>query len=136
MQYNIAAILRKDAFTVQAVFPGSDNRYTYVTNDKSLKVNDFAVVIVPNGAMKIVKIVEIDKGCVFPRELDTDYKWLVSKIDMTAYEENKRINDELVQVVEDARREHFRRQVTEKLLNDLPPETQKLLESKLNQISE
>ena len=55
MEKNIAALMREDTRTVEVVFSGSGQHYTYIT-DVPLEPGDF-VVVYARGELKVVEVV-------------------------------------------------------------------------------
>lgn len=63
---------------------GDQPRYTYMSNDESVKPGDQAIVKTRDGKYKIVFIVYINNG--FRPKPGIKYTWLVQKIDSTIYD--------------------------------------------------
>lgn len=95
-KHNIAAFLREDdAHTVGVVFESTAKVYTYVV----LKTMDLSVtdmVVVPAGDKYMVgRVIRVDQTVNLKPTDTIEYKWVVCKVDFTAYEaltaENKRL---------------------------------------------
>lgn len=97
--------------TVSVVFKNDNGgiagkAYTYKVHltDK-VEADDYVVVNV--GTLKIAKIIEVHDVPKIDYDSDIDYKWIVSKIDLTGY--NERIEREKGALDEIKRAEHKKR---------------------------
>lgn len=100
---NIAAIMRDDATTVEVNFGITcEGHYTYITSIK-LEVDDY--VVVPNKSstgFTVGQVVAVHDDLQLPPNSDITFKWVVSKVDTTAYKENMERNATIEQAVAEA----------------------------------
>lgn len=83
---NLSSLLTvKDLKTIKVKLPGTNTIYTYKTIDTSIKVDEFVVISFNDALVKIARVMEIDS--VPDLSKDLDYKWIVQKVDFTAYHE-------------------------------------------------
>lgn len=59
--------------------------YTYKTLDDSIVVGDAVVVDAPHGGFVVVNVVEVHETAMMSAEDGINYKWIVCKVDATAY---------------------------------------------------
>ncbi len=69
--------------TVRVSFHDSARKYTYKTTELNFKRGDRAVVVDPRGEFKVVTIMGVDAE---PQIFDFELKWIVCKVDTTAYD--------------------------------------------------
>lgn len=67
--------------------PGYDKQYHYLTDDLSIKVDDYCIVVAPSGAPAVVKVYEAN---AVSSRFDP-LKMILCKIDMDTYREKQRI---------------------------------------------
>jgi hypothetical protein len=83
--------------------------YTYkIAKSVGIKVHDRCVVMVPGG-LKIVRVVKVDETPDIDIDAGHDYKWVVQKIDLEAYQaqidKEKMFADTMLQVERAKQRE-------------------------------
>lgn len=78
----------------------AQKQYTYKTN-LDVAQDDYCVVQTPEGKFETVRVVEVD---VVPIGV-YEYKWLVAKLDFTAFETVKTVEAEVKQILIDDARE-------------------------------
>lgn len=131
MDKNIAALMRRDARTVHVVFRSNSEsncgwgtkRYTYVSH---LELQPGDQVIVPMGygtkeleqssVTTIAWVKAVDDTVKIEPNSDITYKWVISKIDMTAHEANMQHNMDIEAMVADAYRESLRASFSTRVL--------------------
>jgi hypothetical protein len=141
MEQNLPAFLRTDAKTVKVCFindkfKDEDNRemtllgkdfslspraYIYIT-DLVLKVDDL-VVVYAVGVPKVALVMEVDAEVDIQPNDKTAYKWVVCKVDFTAYLENLKKNSTIQRTVSQAYKKNTRKQFASLLLAELPEES-------------
>jgi hypothetical protein len=141
MEQNLPAFLRTDAKTIKVCFindkfKDEDNRemtllgkdfslspraYTYVT-DLALKPDDL-VVVYAVGIPKVAVVMEVDEEVDIQPNDKVAYKWVVSKVDFTAYLENMKKNSTIQRTVSQAYKKNTRKQFASLLLAELPEES-------------
>lgn len=122
MDKNIAAILRNDTRTVSVIFQ-DDTRdhpvpYTYVT-DLPFQVNDYAVVEAPSG-LKVVQVYAVHDDLRIEPNADKEYKWIVTRIDLTPYEQNQERNRTITETLGKAYQKQARQAFATALLDSVP----------------
>lgn len=119
----LITLLQENYTTVGAEFPTSPGRvYTYKTDIKDLKVGDLAVVKVKEE-FNIVKIVRVDKTPQIDVKANYEYKWLIQKVNVEAYDERLKVEDEVLQTLGDIEREQQRSALVDEVLARLPEES-------------
>ena len=134
MDKNIAALMRHDARTVHVVFRSNSEsncgwgtkRYTYVSH---LELQPGDQVIVPmgygtkeleqNSVTTIAWVKAVDDTVKIEPNSDITYKWVISKIDMSAHEANMQRNMDIEAMVADAYRESLRASFSTRVLESM-----------------
>jgi hypothetical protein len=118
MDHNLAALLRSDAKTVHVRLVGADSTatktYTYVTH-LALEKDDW-VVIDTRGFYTCGVVVRMDNEAKIEPGCDTEYKWVIAKIDMAAHVANEARNTEIVAEAAVIVRENMRRSFAQQVL--------------------
>lgn len=140
MDKNIAALLREDTKTVMVCFindryPGerdendggmtllgqdftySAKAYRYVT-DLDLHKDDL-VVVYAVGIPKVAVVMEVEDDVNISPNEKTEYKWVVSKVDMIAYLENMKKNKAVKDLVAKGYKRNLKRQFAQVLLEGM-----------------
>lgn len=144
MDKNIAAFLRNDTKTVSVRFIkdnceskvnpayskmtllGSNvsdefdltvKAYTYIT-DLDLKADDL-VVVFAQGVPKVVVVASIHEELHIKPNEDTEYKWVVCKLDLSQYQQNLFSNGEISRTVAKSYQTNVRRQFQAMMLDGL-----------------
>ena len=88
---NIASLMIEGLRTVSVEFAQGANRhpYTYKTLIEDIEVDDVVVVYV-SGVPKCAHVIGVDKTPKIDVDSNTNYKWIVCKVDETEYEETKK----------------------------------------------
>lgn len=155
MEKNLAAFLREDTKTVgvrfikdlfanqrdyQATLLGEDcnnsgtfelstKEYTYIT-DLSLQVGDH-VVVFAQSTPKVVVVTRIDEIVnILPKD-QVEYKWVVSQVDFTAYNENMKKNSTITDFVRSVYRKNVKEQFKDIVLAGLDAKGKKALSNLL-----
>jgi hypothetical protein len=134
MDKNIAAIIRENTFTIEVLFYRDskyydndvrekgldilgDKAYTYVTMDKTIKLDDHVVVLVA-GVPKVVKVVGIHDDLMIRPNEQKEFRWVVCKVDMDAYSLLMKENDEITRLITKSYRKNTRGQLQALMLAD------------------
>lgn len=140
MERNIAALMRQDCRTVKVIFDqtaaefddfeappaqlrGTTQRpkapdaksYTYVT-DLPLAVGD-TVVVEARGLLTLAFVRQVDDDVKIEPSSDTQYKWVVARVDLAPYAATVEKNAELERVVAEAYRANLRRSFANQVLS-------------------
>ena len=141
MEKNLAALMRTDTKTIEVAFIqdkfkdelqndvtllGKDytlshNNYTYVSDIPDLKVADL-VVVYAVGIPKIAVVQAIHDDLEIKPNDNSQYKWVVQKLDFTAYRENIKKNNVINSTVSKAYRKNTRKQFASILMAELGEE--------------
>jgi hypothetical protein len=96
-------------------------KYTYkVSNKVLLEPDDYCVVIAPSGIPQIVRVVSVDAKPKLDLDADFSYKWIVQKVDMTAYNEQLAAEESFREVLNDIERENQREILLKEFTNRMP----------------
>lgn len=126
-QRHLISLLQNDYVTVKVVFQrpdyapitGSTNkRYTYKARLPIAK-DDIAVVEV-SSRLAIVKVVEVNDVPQIDVDADYDYKWLVQRIDRTAYDNTVAVEKKFTEAMMAAEKAHQRLLLAQKFTDHLP----------------
>lgn len=127
MDKNLAALLRADAKTLTVRFMVDSEHgtrkskpYTYVSH-LPLAVGD-SVVVDANGRSVIATVESVDDEAKIEPGCDTEYKWVIGKIDMAAHEANEKRNAEIVAEAAVIVRESMRKSFASQVLGAASPE--------------
>ena len=152
MEKNLAAFLREDTKTVgvrfikdlfansanyQQTLLGEDSNpiqlstreYTYVT-DIPLEVGD-NVIVFAQDIPKVVIVTRVDDILNLNPKDTIEYKWVVSKVDYTSYNENAKKNEVITDFVRSAYRKNVKAQFKEIVLAGLDAKGKKTLSNLL-----
>lgn len=150
MDKNIAAFLREDAKTIGVKFfrkfdenknydrmtlLGDDielskQEYTYVT-DLDIAVGDIvAVYAMSTSTMAIVT--RVDQDVDIPPNSDTEYRWVIQKLDFSSYMDTIAKNKIIVETCRSAYKNNARRQYRSLILADMNDESRAKLLSALS----
>ena len=125
-QHHLISLLQANYVTVQVKFvrpafaptvPSSNKLYTYKTSLPVVE-GDFAVVEVKNE-LTIVKVMKVDTVPQIDVDADYSYKWLVQRVDRTAYDNTLAVEQNFEKAITAAEREHQRAILKEKLSTHL-----------------
>ena len=126
MDKNIVAFLRDDVRSISVKFFADNHagdlvsrNYTYLTIDPDIKAGD--VVVVMTGATpKAVLVVDVhDDLAIEPNEI-VEYKFIVGKVDMAAYDGLIESNNSLKKLLAEGYRSNLRKQFKTAFLDTLP----------------
>lgn len=108
-----------------------EKTYVYkVPRAWDVKQGDHLVVLSPQNGLKVVQVCHVDESPDIDLDANFDYKWAVSKVDLTEFreltEKEKKFNDALVEVERVKQRESL----VKSFLDNLPEgsEARKLFE--------
>ena len=116
MDNNLAALLRSDAKTVHVKLLNVQRRktYTYVSH-LPLAVGD-TVVVEAAGEVEIGTVEVVDDEVKIEPGCDTEFYWVIDKIDMAAFKANKKRNDDIVAEAAVIVRENMRKSFAAQVL--------------------
>lgn len=130
MSRNIPALLDEHAYTVAVQFKleGCGKTYTYVTNIPDIKPFDKVIVHVGNDQeLKIATVVHVqEEVCIEPNS-PIEYKWVISKIDFTKFNETMARNKLIETGIRTAYKRKMRESFKSEVLADLPDDVKALL---------
>lgn len=135
---NIAALLDERAHTVGITFTTDADAqvYTYIT-DQDLLVGDIVVVpvrIIPTRkedirrmidatsksvALKLAVVSQVDKTVDIPANDDKEYAWVVSRVELNAYNDKMGRNQAIERAVAQAYQRTLRKSFSERILGEL-----------------
>ena len=130
MDKNIAAILREDTTTISLRLPGSDQELTYVT-DLQFQPGDHAVVLSNRDNYVVGVVVEVHDDLQIEPNSDILYKWVVAKLDVTAYQQNVERNTIIESTLTTTYRKSARRAFAQAMLSNATAEDQAKLQGVL-----
>src|SRR5574343_370349 len=91
MDKNIVALLRDDVRSIAVKFyndssdgNATSRNYTYLTTDSNIKVGDDVIVRV-GLTPKVVLVVAVDDDLNIAPNSETEYKWVVCRVDYDPY---------------------------------------------------
>lgn len=124
MKHNhVLDLLQTNYTTVEVSFPSyqsSPRTYTYkVPLDAGIQVGDNCVVLV-RDELKVVKIEVIHAQPSIDTSSAINYKWIVSKVDRTAYDAQREKEQQFLKLMQDMERARVRDSLAEALLRDMP----------------
>ena len=154
MEKNIAAMMREDVRLISVMFeqkqalmdnefqgyqPPSMGRgiasakaYDYLTN-LDVKVGDTVVVVVAQTKLVTGYVVAVGELGDIPADKPSKFKWVVQKVDLTAYTANEELNANIEQTVAEAYRTNLRRSFAQQILGSCNEETQAKLQHLLTE---
>lgn len=132
MDKNIGALLRDDCQTVKVTFTKGEREYTYVANRAmGLQVGDLAVVVVggnsKDAGYKVVEVTWVDESLEIEPGEDTQYKWVVNRVDLSGHRADEERNKALAKAVATHYRANARRQFADLILASLPSDERNAL---------
>lgn len=130
MDKNIAAILREDTTTIALRLLGSDQELTYVT-DLQFQPGDHAVVLSNRDNYVVGVVVEVHDDLQIEPNSDILYKWVVAKLDVTAYQQNVERNAIIESTLTTTYRKSARRAFAQTMLSNATAEDQAKLQGVL-----
>lgn len=126
MDKNLAALLRADAKTLTVRFMADfengtrkSKPYTYVSHLPLAKGD--GVVVDASGRTVVAVVETIDDEVKIEPGCDTEYKWVIGKIDMAAHEANEKRNAEIVAEAAVIVRENMRKSFASQVLGAASP---------------
>lgn len=94
--------------------------YTYKHRFTDLKKDELVVVQTPSGEYKVVIVVRVDDVPDLEPDTKIDYKWIVQRLDTSAYEAQLRHDATAIESVKHLQREHHRASAKRALLESSP----------------
>lgn len=96
-------------------FADTGNRkvYYYKTVDETFKPGDTCIVNTPSTGYCVALVVEVD---AINRVGDYQYKWVVQKIDDTAYLEHNKIEEQVIEKINEVERSKIRKEFKEQMV--------------------
>lgn len=129
---NIAAIMREDTRTVDVKLNGVSENLTYVT-DLNLELDD--LVVLPNKAgtgYNVGVVTGVHDDLQIPPNSEIVFKWVVSKLDLTAYKASMGRNATIEQAVSDAYQNNARRTVRAAVMAGMDDKAKRTLEAAIS----
>ena len=126
-QRHLISLLQNDYVTVQVVFqrpenaaptPSTNRRYTYKAR-MPISKDDIAIVEAC-GRLAIVKVVEVNDVPQIDMDADYDYKWIVQRIDRSAYDATVAVEKKFAAAMLAAEKLHQREVLAKKFTEHLP----------------
>lgn len=116
---NVASLLIDELKTVGVVYRGTGTKcYTFKTLE-DFEVGDFAIVMNTRNEPEVVRIKELHDVPQIDLSAPYAYKWLVSKVNLEAYEQQLKKDNELTDHIRKMQQERCRDQAREALQNAL-----------------
>lgn len=129
---NVAIALLNNVSAVEVLFTPSKGKYTYLAPDSmGLQVGDKVVVNTPASGFVVVEVTAVDTGWDIDEKYT--YKFVVSKVDTSAYDKLNETIDKVREEIERNRKEQARHQIREML--NLKAETVARIESLNKELS-
>lgn len=100
----------------------SDKEYTYVT-ELDFNIEDMAVVVVAE-IPKVVIVTRVDEALEISPNDDTQYKWVVCKVDMEQYKQTMRDNLEITKTLAKSYQKNMKNSFRQVLLSNLAEDEQ------------
>ncbi len=144
-QNHLLSLLQKDFVTIHVAFrsdiDAATNQPTQVAFDTSrkprtdikprtytykapitdgIKADDFVVVDHPKGGPMVAMVYGVDTFADINPDADFEYKWIVCKVDRTAYEARQAREKEFLASMQHVEREAQRAELIEKFAKHLP----------------
>lgn len=86
-----------------------------------------------NNALRIAVIVDVHDSVSIEPNSDTEYKWIVSKVDLTGYEAILDRNQKLMDIATDAYKKRMRKSFASQILGEMDDDAQTELKKLLGQ---
>lgn len=128
MNINHAISLLETGYTTCKVSFGlaSPMTYTYkVRVQDEIKQDDHVVVLTANG-LRVVRVIEVHDEPKIDIASDIEYKWIVQKVDMTAFDNIMAEEERIANVLRDVEKRKIRQQAREQLAAWIGDEFDKL----------
>lgn len=95
---NTVLSVMEGLITIKVKFNESDSKeYTYLAlKQDGYKKDDYAVVQTPNDDYRIVKVTTVDEECDVDTQSNTEYKFVIARIDMDSFNDRNKQVDEAV----------------------------------------
>jgi hypothetical protein len=130
-QHHVISLLQTNYRTVACQFlfnrdgtpanATSATKYTYKVSDKILlQPEDYCIIIAPSGVPQVVRVVSVDTKPKLDLDADFSYKWIVQKVDITAYNEQLAAEEAFREVLNDIERENQREILLKEFTNRMP----------------
>jgi hypothetical protein len=152
MDKNLVAFLDPTAYTIEVKFARSGKHYMYVANASHGALDAGDLVIVPVGAVdtashmrdlsamvhgaleqdprafmapefKVVEVVAVHDTVSISPDSDTEYKWIVGRMDLRPWYALMQRNEQLRTMAEDAYKRNLRKAFAERVLGELDSTT-------------
>lgn len=100
----------------------SDKEYTYVT-ELDFNIGDMAIVVVAE-VPKVVIVTRVDEALEISHNDDTQYKWVVCKVDMEQYKQTMGDNMEITKTLAKSYQKSMKNSFRQVLLSNLAEDEQ------------
>ena len=141
-QKHLLALLQSGYTTIEVVFNDNGAKsktYTYKARlEDNIQVGDRVVVDSPSKGMTVVEVTAVHKTAKIDLDAPFTYKWIVQKIDSTAYDETQAKEAEFLETMMEVERVHQRELLLSKFKDHLPEgsEARKMFESATQKVLE
>lgn len=100
--------------------------YTYKTKEYH-EEGDEVLILAPDGNTVVVQVVSFDQFGTLANTNEIRYKWIVGKVDLTAYHANMHLEAEVLTKIKGAEQDYAVQEARNELLSKLSPSAQKVL---------
>lgn len=118
-KHYILSLFDQNLKTVGATFKGGTQVYTYKTYEQ-YAVGDYAVVHTPSNGFQVVEITVLHETPDIDSDSKVDYKWLIQKVDVRAYDAQNLKDEGMFIKVKEAQRNAHRESARAALLAKVP----------------
>jgi len=127
-EVNVLLADREDFKFVAIVFAPytGTNTYSYKTF-LDLTEDDYVVVETPTNGFQVVKVVKVLTPLEINFEVSYNYKWVVAKLDLTAYDEAVELEKEVLSVVNKSKNKRAMADAREAILDGVDVDVKKLV---------
>lgn len=126
MDKNIVALLRDGVRSIAVKFyndsadgNATSRNYTYLTTDSTIKVGDDVIVKV-GLTPKVVLVVSVDEDLNIAPNSESEYKWVVCRVNYDPYAKLMDDNDALKKLLSKGYQANMRKQFREAFVSGLP----------------
>lgn len=127
MSVNLFAFLQTGARTITVNYQGYGNDYTYLTTDNSIGVGCFVVVpCKPKDGperLSVAVVVAVDNTVKLDPKDTLKYKWVIQKIDLSAANELKAREQQVLNLLEESQRKRLVKDMLDELSADVTAKT-------------
>jgi hypothetical protein len=118
-KHYITSLFDEGLKTIGVKFGGIGKVYTYKTRD-NFALGDHAVVDTPGNGLQIVEVFRVDEEPELDPDSVIDYKWIVCKVDLSAYHEQNEKDQLFLKQIAALQRKRHREQAKNALFEIMP----------------